>query len=1179
MNIIVNLYSFRAIKTQRFYVLTIMRVFLLLITIGLGSVYANSSYAQTKIDISVNDVSLEDLFKEIQNKSEFIFFYKDNILNKNKRVTLNLKKATLGTILDKAFSDTDLSYKIDDRQVVVKRNKRIGLSSGSIIKNKSIRQEFVVTGTIVDGSNQPLPSASIVEKGTSNGTQSDFDGNYSITVSDNNAILVFSFLSHITQEIAVNGQNIINVTLLEDATSLEEVVVIGYGTLAKKRVSGSVASVTTSQINEIPVVSAENAIIGQLAGVQVQETTGEPGASPTIRIRGTGSISAGNGPLFVVDGIPISKNIANEAIQGAVARRAGRFQEPAANPLATINPNDIASIDILKDASAAAIYGSRGGNGVVIITTKKGATSDEGEFSFNSFVGVQSVANEIDLMNAEELIDYTRDARNNNYLSSVPGASITDPIGPGDRGNTNYELPESYLNWDGTDTDWQDLIFDTAIVQSYNLSYASPITNKSSFFVSGGYFSQEGIVEGTKFERYNVLLNLNSQLTEKLNLDVRLAPSVTDNQRKPVNAPYFARPPGIVYSGLVHSPVVKPYNDDGSINQTDNQSHLGGGTTTASNPLAIIKSVNDRLFQFQTRASVGLSYDILPELTFKTFAGTYINLYNRDFFRDNTLLYRNATQGESYAQSASSTEVNWLWENTINWEKEVGDHYFNALAGYTIQKDQVNYNRVQANNFPDDLVPTISGGQVFAGTSEKEEWSLVSSLFRLNYTFKDKYLFTGSFRADKSSRFGANNRTGYFPSFSLGWRVNEEDFLSSIEAISELKLRASWGQTGNFEIPNFGPIGLLSPDNYNINGNEVNGLVQLTIPNDDLTWEKSTQTDIGFELGLFKNRLFLLADYYNKRTEDLLLNVSISSVSGFNFALRNLGEVKNQGFEIALRSRNFVGDFTWDTDINFSTNDNEVISLNEKNEPLFSPGGAGIRHVTRVGDPIGSYYGYVVDGIYQSDAEIASAPFDTQAPDPSPGDFRFKDVNGDGQITPDDRTVTGSYFPDITWGITNRFGYKGIDLSILVQGVHGNEILNLTSRHLKNGEANFNSYAVFNNRWRSATEPGNGQIPRADRQTGNHGNNNRPSSFQVEDGSFIRLRNVTLGYTLPGKNIFGHSIDNLRFYLTGTNLFTDTDYLGYNPEVSNITGSLTPGEDYGAFPLTKTISLGLNLNF
>lgn len=1131
-----------------------------------------------QISLNLQNTTLKQMFKKISTETNYNFFYENSEIDLNKKVNINVESKCIKDLLLQIFEGTEFDCKFISKQIIIIKIP----STESEVPDKELSvkiQQTKLSGQILDDNGMPLPGASIQVKGTTTGVISDFDGNFQLELPNDANTIVVSYIGFKTQEVDVTGKTTITVTLISDADALDEVVVVGYGTLAKKRVSGSVASVSTSQINEIPVVSAENAIIGQVAGVQVQETSGEPGASPTIRIRGTGSISAGNDPLFVVDGVPISKNVTNVGIQGELARRAGRFQEPAVNPLATINPNDIASIDILKDASAAAIYGSRGGNGVVIITTKKGSTSDEGEFSFNSFLGIQSVANEIDLMNSEELIDYTRDARNNNYISSVPGASITDPIGPGDRGNTNYEMPESYLNWDGTDTDWQDLIFDTAIVQSYNLSYASPRTNKSSFFVSGGYFNQEGIVEGSKFERYNLLLNLNSQLTEKLNLDVRLAPSVTDNQRKPVNAPYFARPPGIVYSGLVHSPTVKPYNDDGSINQTDNQSFLGGGTTTASNPLAIIQSVNDRLFQFQTRASVGLSYKILPELTFKTFAGTYINIFNRDFFRDNSLLYRDAAEGESYAQSASSTEVNWLWENTINWEKEIGDHYFNAIAGYTVQKDEVNITQVQADNFPDDLVPTISGGQVFAGTSVKEEWSLLSALFRLNYTFNDKYLFTGTIRTDKSSRFGANNRTGYFPSFSLGWRVSEEDFLSSIESISELKLRASWGQTGNFEIPNFGAIGLLSPDNYNFNGNEVNGLIQSTIPNPELTWEKSTQTDIGVELGLFKNRLFLLADYYSTSTEDLLLNVSISSVSGFNTALQNLGEVRNRGFEIALRSRNFVGDFTWDTDINFSTNDNEVISLNEKNEPIFSAGGAGVRHVTRVGDAIGSYYGYVVEGIYQSDAEIASAPFDTQAPDPSPGDFRFKDVNGDGQITPADRTVTGNYFPDITWGVTNRFGYKGIDLSILVQGVEGNEILNLTSRHLKNGEANFNSYAVFNNRWRSATDPGNGQIPRADRATGNHGNNNRPSSFQVEDGSYIRLRNVTLGYTVPSQSILGKSIDKLRFYITGTNLFTDTDYLGYNPEVSNITGSLTPGEDYGAFPLNKTISLGLNLNF
>lgn len=1050
----------------------------------------------------------------------------------------------------------------------------------SSISNFNIGQKQV-TGLVTDSEGIPLPGASVQVKGTNKGTITDFDGNFTLSNLDNTSILIISYVGFVTQEVPVNNGDNITVVLVADAESLDEVVVVGYGTLAKKRVSGSVISVDSETIVEVPSLSPENAIIGRVAGVQVQETTGEPGASPNIRIRGSGSISAGNDPLFVIDGIPISRNLASVGINGGVARRRAAFQPPPVNPLATLNPNDIESIQILKDASASAIYGSRGSNGVLLITTKNGSSSDEGKFSFNSFVSIQNVANKIDLMNSEELIDYTRDSRNNNYLSSVPGASINDPIGPGDRGNVNFEMPESFLNWDGTDTDWQDVIFKTGVVENYNFSYASPINKKTSFFTSLGYYKQTGILEKAEFERYNLLLNLNSQLTDKLDLDLVVSPTITENQRVPASAPYFARPPGIVYSAIVHSPTVKPYNSDGTINQRNNQSFLGGGTTTASNPLAIIEGVDEEISQFQTRASLALTYDITPELSFKTFGGTYINLFNQDFFRGNSLLFRDASEGESFAQATSSTEINWLWENTLNYEKEFGDHYINALIGYTAQKDNIVVKQVLADNFPDDLVTTISGGQVFAGNSAEEEWSLVSSIFRLNYAYKDKYLFTGTIRSDRSSRFGSDNQTGYFPSLSVGWRLNKESFLESSDAISELKLRLSWGLTGNFEIPNYGAIGLLSPNNYNLSGGQVNGLQQSTISNPDLTWEQSEQTNLGLELGFFKNRIFMLADYYYTKTSDLLLNASISSVTGFKTTLLNLGEVENKGFEIALTSRNFVGEFSWETNLNFSTNDNKVLSLNESNEPIFSAGSAGVRHVTRVGDPIGSYYGYVVDGIYQNQSDIDSAPVDTQAPNPAPGDFKFKDINGDGKITPDDRTVTGSYFPDFTWGITNRFSYKNIDFSFLFQGVEGNEVLNLTSRHLKNGEANFNSYAILNNRWRSASNPGNGNVPRADRQTGNHGNNNRPSSYQVEDGSYIRLRNVTLGYSVPTENFLGDSgIDSLRFYVTGTNLFTITDYLGYNPEVSNISNnSLTPGEDYGAFPLSRSFTIGVNLTF
>ncbi|TLP80145.1 TonB-dependent receptor [Maribacter sp. ACAM166] len=1146
--------------------------------------YANASNCTQEniVTISTENKNLGYIFETITNTTGHKFFYEASEVDLNRTVTIRKNNLCIEDVLKEVFNGTDLGYEILSSQIVIKKKEKANLGNFVPVKKVELPDlQISLVGTVLDESGIPLPGATVIAKGTTVGTTTDFDGNFEIALPTGVSRIKVSYLGYKSKEVDVSGQTSITISLVEDAAALEEVVVVGYGTLAKKRVTGSVISISQETIVEVPSLSPESAIIGRVAGVQVQETSGEPGASPNIRVRGSGSISAGNDPLFVIDGIPISRNLTSVGVNGGVARRRAAFQPPPVNPLATLNPNDIESIQVLKDASAAAIYGSRGGNGVLLITTKKASSTDEGRFSFDSFVSMQNVANKIDLMNAPELIDFTRDARNNNYLSSVEGASINDPIGPGDRGNANYEMPESFINWDGTDTDWQDAIFKTGIVNNYNFSYASPIKNNTSFFTSVGYYKQTGVVEKAKFERYNILLNLNSQLTDKLNLDLRVAPTITENQRVPASAPYFARPPGIIYSALVHSPTVAPYNSDGTINQLNNQSYIGGATTTASNPLAIIEGIDDKIFQFQTRASLGLSYEILPELTFKTFGGTYINLYNQDFYRANTLLYRNATEGESYAQATSSTEVNWVWENTLNWEKEFDDHFINAVLGYTAQKDNITIKQVLADNFPDDLVTTISGGQVFAGNSIQEQWTLASSLFRVNYAFKDKYLFTGTIRSDRSSRFGSDNQTGYFPSFSAGWRLNEESFLQSVDAISELKFRFSWGETGNFEIPNYGAIGLLSPDNYNLAGNEVNGLIQSTIPNPELTWEKSQQTNIGLELGLYNNRVFLLADYYTTKTSDLLLNVSISSVSGFQTTLQNLGEVENSGFELALSTKNFVGEFSWDTDLNFSTNKNEVLSLNESNEPIFSAGSAGVRHVTRVGDQIGSYYGYVMDGVYQTQADIDNAPTDTQAPNAAPGDFRFKDINGDGEITPDDRTVTGSYFPDFTWGINNQFRYKNVDFSFLIQGVEGNEILNLTSRHMKNGEANFNSYAVFNNRWRSASDPGNGKIPRADRETGNHGNNNRPSSFQVEDGSFLRLRNVTLGYSVPTEKLLGESgIDRLRFYITGTNLFTITDYLGYNPEVSNISNnSLTPGEDYGAYPLTRSFTMGVNLTF
>lgn len=1067
----------------------------------------------------------------------------------------------------------------------------IPLHAGSFSTRRPVeasrKTALEISGKVTDQSNhQGLPGVNILIKGTNTGTTTDADGNYRLAVSDNNSILVYSFIGYVTREIKAGNQQVINLELVADASSLNEVVVVGYGTQQKRDITGAVGSLSAKSISEVHVTNFENAIQGQIAGVQVQEPSGEPGAGTTIRVRGLGSISAGNEPLYVIDGFPVSKNV-DPGVQGDVSRRTQAFALPTSNPLGTINPNDIESIEVLKDASAAAIYGSRGSNGVILITTKKGKRNNKPVIGFDTYFGIQSVSKKVDLMNAAQFTAYVKNAKNNAYLQDIPGANINDdnPTRYGKTTNTSYYIGDDFQHPDGTDTDWQNLIFKTAPVQSYNASLSGG-GDKVNYYVAGGYFNQKGIIDKSGFERYSFRVNLEANPTEKLKLGVSVNPSFSSSKRLPAGAPYFADPPGIVYSALVSSPTVRPYNADGTINQRDNQSHLytedGRSTsmTEASNPLAIIQGVTDGLTQFRTFGNIFGEYEILPGLKYKLYTGIDVNTYNRNFYRANSLLFRQATTGDPYGQSNASLNTNWLVENTLSYQKTFGvNHSVSAVAGYSAQKDKINANQVLAQNYPNDLVPTVSGGQVIGGTSTTEEWSLVSYLARANYAFKDKYLLTATIRSDRASRFGQGNKTGTFPSFSAGWRLSEESFLKPVTFISDLKIRGSWGKTGNFLIPNYASIGLLNPYNYTFGNTVINGIAPSTISNKNLTWEKTRQIDIGLDLGIIKDRIYVSLDWYKKLTSDLLLNVQVPAAVGFTNALQNIGEVENKGFEVTVSSRNLVGAFSWTTDLNFSTVKNKVLKLGPTGDPILSTGGAGIRHITRIGDPIGSYYGYVVEGIYQTQADIDNAPKDELAPKPAPGDFKFKDINGDGKINASDRTVTGNYLPDYTWGITNRFSYKGLDLSVLIQGVHGNEILNLTRRHLGNGEAGTNSYAQWTERWISADQPGNGKIPRADRLSDSHGFNNRPSNYQVEDGSYIRLRSITLGYTFP-KALLGNRVQSLRAYVSATNLFTHTNYLGYNPEVNNesqLTG--VQGEDYGAYPLSKNFTFGLNFTF
>lgn len=1146
--------------------------------------YSNSiPELKNVISVEKDNALLGEVLKDIAQKSGLGIAINSEIEILDKRVTVNLMDISTGDALQYVLLGTGY-------EAAISKTREILLIQKPAVEKQQAEVELVLTGVVRDAANEEtIPAVNVFVKGTNIGTSTDVNGEFKLTVPDDAEILVFRFVGYKNLEVPiVRNQTFYEVSLESDLVSFEDLVVVGYGTQQRSEVTGSVTSIRTEEIQNVPVSSFENALQGRMAGVNVAESTGEPGASPQILIRGTGSISAGNDPLYVIDGVPISKNT---SLQSSLGSQRASFQPPKANPLATLNPNDIESIEVLKDASAAAIYGSRGSNGVILVTTKKGK-SGGARVTFSGYGGASTVFNKPDMMNAEELIAYTKDSRNNNYLQSE---DPTNPASPGynpdynpnnnnGRATTaatpsdNYLIPESMVNWDGTDTDWLDLIFSSATMQNYDLTVSGG-TDATQYFLSAGYLNQEGVLDGSEFDRYTVKLNLTRKVNDRIEIGTSINTALTEHDRLPANSPYFGSPPGIVYSAMVHSPTVKPYNADGTINQLNNQSHLGGGTTSSSNPLAIMKYIEEEINENRIFGNMYGNFEITDNLTFKSLVGYDLDNYKQSFYRGTQFLYRDQTAPQPFAQSSAGNSFNWLWENTLNFSKTFNDdHSVNAIAGYSAQKQADERSVITANGFTDDQVKTVNGGIISGGNQVKEEWSIASALARVNYAYKGKYLFTGTVRADRSSRFGADHQTGVFPSFSLGWRMSEESFMPARDAINELKLRASYGVTGNFEIPNYGAIGLLGTANYPFGGSEEIGVGPATLGNQELTWETTYQLDFGIDYAMFSDRIYGSFDYYKTTTKDLLLFVNVPASTGFETALTNIGEVENNGLEFSITTRNMVGEFQWATDFNIAQNKNKVTKLGPEGDPILSAGAAGSRHITMIGEEIGSYYGYVFDGIYQNQAEINAAPTDLLAPNAQPGDIRFKDVNGDGFITTDDRTVIGSYHPDFTYGITNRFNYKNFDMSVFIQGVEGREVLNLTSRHMLNGEANFNSYAALNDRWISESEPGNGKHPRADRNSAAHGNNNRESSYQVQDGSYLKIKNVTLGYTLPQEKV-GKYVSRARIYVSATNLAMFTDYIGFNPEVSLQTNSLTPGEDYGAYPLSRTIQVGIDLAF
>lgn len=1033
----------------------------------------------------------------------------------------------------------------------------IAYASPSTVKGK-------VTGT--DG--YGIAGVNVIEKGTTNGIITDVEGQYILNLTTENPVLVFSFIGYESQELPVGTKTVINIILKEDIKALDEVVVVGYGTQRKKDLTGAIASVNSEDLGKTPALSFDQSLQGKVAGVQISQTTGAPGGNINIMVRGISSITGSNSPLYVIDGFPIGtggggSDLSNFSNSSYSSSGMANATTEKINPLSTINPSDIESIEILKDASATAIYGSRGANGVVLITTKKGKTGKT-TINVNASFGVQQVANKLELLTPREYAEFVAEGRDNAWIYA--GGKASDP---NDVRTSNawvrpeYRNPASISN-DGTD--WQDVIFRLASVQNYQVS-ATGGTENIKYMVSLGFFDQKGIVIGSDFQRFNVRSNIEAQLTRRLKFGTNLAGSYGYGDFARTEGHLGLR--GMIQCALALNPGMPVYAEDGSYN-SEFDDPMGA---PVENPLFIAENFSDKRDMKDFIVNNYLDYEFIPGLNFKTSFGLKFNLNQINLWKSSLIGTYADKSSPAMASSIDKKGLNWLNENTLTYKKNFNNkHDLNVVAGLTVQKDTYNQLSAGATDFPTDYIHYLSAGTINSGTHLKSEWSMVSLLARANYAYDNKYMLTATVRRDGSSRFGANQKWGTFPSVSVGYRISEEPFMKEIRALSDLKLRASYGVAGNNSIGNYNQIALLSVSNY-VDANKIlPGLAPSTLANDELTWEKSKQTDIGIDFGLFNNRVSVVADWYYNLKTDLLLSVNLPAASGFGSAMQNVGEIENKGFEFALNTVNIdTKNFSWSTAFNISANRNKVKKLATEDGRIVSD-----KFITEVGQPISSFYMMHVVGVFKDEADVARGP--VYSPNTKPGDLKFEDVDGDGKITTADKTIVGSPFPDFTWGLNNEFRWKNLSLSVFVNGSHGGKTYFGAGETLLNSAGVQNQLAIVNERWKSPEEPGNGYIPRAIRS--DYALGMTASSRYLFDASYVRIKDITLSYDFPGAITQRIGLKGLNAYFNISNVYTFTDYPGYDPEASQSGDSVTSaGIDGGVYPTPRTYTLGVKVAF
>lgn len=1096
-------------------VLITMKLIVFFLLVSVISVFANKTYSQTKtLNLRMKNSTVKEVLRNIEEQSEFHFMYSEKLVDVKRVVSVDVKNKEIDDVLDQLFENTDVKHTVKDRFILLTSNRVINVQQGNAI-----------SGKVSDESGDPLPGVTVVVKGTTTGTITNIDGEYSISDVPEGAILQFSFIGMLSQEIEVASRKTIDVTLMTEAIGLDEVVAIGYGTQKKSDLTGSLSSVSSADLNEVPLARIDQGLQGRATGVQVTKTDGSPGGTVKIRIRGANSISGDNSPLVVIDGF----------LGGSIDN---------------INPSDIQSVEILKDASATAVYGSRGANGVILITTKTGKKGKT-KVEYSNFFSIQKLRKKIDVLSAEDLA----------FIKNEESVALGgNPV------FTEAEIAEIKAHGG---TDWQDELFRTAWQQNHNLSLSGGSENTNYMF-SLNYVDQEGIIINSEYKRYQMRANVDTKINDKFKMGMRFYGIREHSKPQAFNS--FAGTP-VTDALRFPSTFLSVYDEEGN--------YIQANDPQLWNPVASANSLITDNYVNTFNANSFLDYNIINGLVFRVSGGVEIvNTDNNSFMSiDN----RNAVQVGGRITLLNSEKLSWINTNNLTYTKDIrSNDKLTVTMVYEQQYNKFTRSIVNAQDFVTDVLDY--NGVVLANTVQKptaveNERVIQSLLGRANYSLNDKLLFTVTGRYDGSSVLASGNKWSFFPSTAVAYRLGEEEFLSDFEALHDLKLRASYGVTGSQSIAPYSSFSSLRlGEDYAIDGKTpAVGIGIERYGNEDLGWERTSQIDFGIDVKFFEGRLSFASDYYEKTTTDLLLSVPVPFYTGLPAGsnpptlLKNVGELKNNGFEL------YVGavpvdnaNFSWDLGLNLSTNKTKVIDLGEEDFIYGGQFGGSSQpplYVIREGQSLGDMHGLVFEGVWKSNEVDKAATFGNV-----PGDSKYKDVNQDGVINEEDRTVIGNGTPELTWSFISNLTYKNFDLNLFFNAAHGFDIYNYTKALMI--DIGVTNHPDLLNRWAPGNE--NTDVPAFSMTDTRRSNISR----YVEDGSYIRLKNVTLGYNLPDALVNRLRLQNVRLYVSGQNLWTLTDYTGYDPEINSAGNSDRDlGLDLGGYPPSKTFTFGVDIKF